>query len=208
MKTFANRENIAPQQATPQQAAPKWKGIAILALIASLFFAGTAVADQWFHIKVQGADDEVVTVNLPMSLIRSAIAMIPEDVQSDVNDELQVQIDDLDMNWQDLRNFWYEVKNSPEATYVTVQTRDETVAVKKEGDFLLVKTTESNDDGTHVDVKVPLLVIDALFSGPEGTLDFSAALEALADYGPGHLVSVRDGDETIKIWIDHQNLAD
>lgn len=185
------------------------KAFFVFTLIAALFFAGSALAsEQWFHIKIEGADDEVVTVNLPLSLMKTAAAMIPEEVQTEVNDELQVQIDDLDMNWQDLRNFWEEVKASPEATYVTVQTRDENVAVKKEGNFLLVKTTESTENGAEVDVKVPLMVIDALFSGPEGTLDFSAALDALADYGPGHLVSVRDGDETVRIWIDHQNLAD
>ena len=191
-----------------QNTALKNKAFFAFFLIASLFLASAATAEQWFHIKVEGGDDEVVTVNLPLSLMKTAAAMIPEDVQTEVNDELRVQIDDLDMNWQDLRNFWEEVKSSPEATYVTVQTRDENVAVKKEGDFLLVKTTESNENGTQVDVKVPLMVIDALFSGPEGTLDFSAALDALASYGPGHLVSVRDGDETVRIWIDDQNLAE
>ncbi len=51
-------------------------------------------------------------------------------------------------------------------------------------------------------------MIDALLSGEEGTLNFEAAVEALADEGYGHLVSVRDGDDTVKIWIDDQNESD
>ncbi|MEM8929598.1 MAG: hypothetical protein AAGE94_00390 [Acidobacteriota bacterium] len=176
---------------------------------ACFLIAGSALAsDAWFHVRVQGGDDEQVSINLPLSLIRSAVAMIPDEVQHDVNDEVQVAINDLDMTWQDLRNFWQDVKDTPDATFATVQTRDETVAVKKEGDFLLVKTTETRDSGSQVDAKLPMSVVDALFSGPEGTLNLAAAIDALADHGPGHLVKVRDGDETVEIWIDHQNLAD
>ncbi len=80
--------------------------------------------------------------------------------------------------------------------------------VKKEGDFVLVKTTESSEDGSNVDVKFPLAVVDALLSGPEGTFDFVAAIQALADYGPGELVTVRDGNETVRVWIDDQNESD
>ena len=202
------RDTAAMQKKSPARQSLFDKSSYFFILILALLFAGSASAEQWFHIKVEGSGDEVVTVNLPLSLMKTAAAMIPDDVQTEVNDELRVQIDDLDMNWQDLRNFWEEVKASPEATYVTVQTRDENVAVKKEGNFLLVKTTESTENGTEVNIKVPLMVIDALFSGPDGTLDFSAALDALASYGPGHLVSVRDGDETVRIWIDDKNLAD
>ncbi|MCG8462455.1 MAG: hypothetical protein MI919_39730 [Holophagales bacterium] len=186
----------------------KHKALPILVFLLSLLFAGTAFAEQWIHVRVEGSDDELVTVNLPLSLVRSAAAMIPEEVKTDVNEEVRVQIDDLDMDWQDLRSFWEEVKSSPEATFVTVQTRDETMAVKKEGDFLLVQTTESRNSEVEVDIQVPLMVVDALFSGPDGTLDFAAAIDALASYGPGHLVSIRDGDETVRIWIDGQNLAD
>ena len=80
--------------------------------------------------------------------------MIPEEF----DDEARIEIDDLDMDWQDLMNLWEEIRDAPEATFVTVQTRDETVKVRKEGDYVLVKTTELGDEGAEIDVKFPLAV--------------------------------------------------
>jgi hypothetical protein len=174
------------------------------ALILALAFSGSAFAEKWFHVQVEGDGDEKVSVNLPVSLMRSAAALIP----NEANDEMHIAIDDLDMNWADLLTFWEEVKKAPEATFVTVETGDETVKVRKEGEFVIVKTTEAGKDGTQVDVTFPMAVIDALLSGPEGTLNFEGALDALAAYGPGTLVTVRDGDQSVRVWIDDQNEAE
>ena len=168
----------------------------------TLAFTGAAAADQWIHVKVESDDDERVTVNLPFSLLSAAVAMIPEDFKA------EGEIDELDMDWNELMTLWREIKDAPDATYVTVETPDEKVVVKKEGEFMLIKTSEHSESGADVDVKLPLAVIDALLSGPEGTFDFSAALTALADFGPGELVTVRDGDETVRVWIDDQNEAE
>lgn len=186
-----------------------------LFLIAALVFGITltgstaAFAEKWIHVKVNEKDDDTkVSVNLPMSLISAALAMIPEEVREEVDREMEVALNDVPFTWDDLQTFWDELRNAPEATFVTVQTRDETVEVRKEGDYVLVTTTaKSSDDGTEVDVKFPLAVIDALFSGAEGTLNFQAALAALADEGNGHIVSVRDKDMSVKVWIDDQNEA-
>ena len=174
-------------------------------ILLALAVTGTAAADQWIHLKVENAqDEELVTVNLPFSMLHAAVAMIPEDVKADG----EISFDELDMDWEEMMTLWGEIKNAPEATFVTIETQDEKVVVKKEGDFVLVKTDERSDRGANVDVKVPLLVVDALLSGAEGTFDFAAAIEALADYGPGELVTVRDGDETVRVWIDNQNETD
>lgn len=177
--------------------------LTLLLLLASAF-TGAAFADQWIHVKVNDRGDEEVTVNLPLSLLGAAAALIPEEV----NHEASIAIDDMDMSWQDLMTFWEEVKAAPEATFVTVQSRDENIEVKKEGHFLLVRTVENSGSGADVNVKFPLAVVDALLSGPEGTLDFEAALYALAEHGEGNLVSVVDGDETVRIWIDDRETAD
>jgi len=179
----------------------------ILPLMFAALFALTtsAFADSWIHVKVDGQGDEKVTVNLPVSLMRSAAALIP---QQDVNDDIHVAIDDLDMTWDDLLAFWQEVKAAPEATFVTVESGDETVKVRKEGDFVLVHSLEGQTTGAQVDVKFPLAVVDALLSGPEGKLDFSAALDALATFGPGNLVTVRDDDQLVRIWIDDRAEAE
>ena len=178
------------------------------ALLFSLIFASASFADQWLHVKIEGADDERVTVNLPLSLMEAAVAMIPEDVTQEMEGEIQVAIDDVDMDWEDLRTFWESVKDTPETTFATVETKDETVVVKKEGQFLKVRTTEMGENGANVDVQLPMAVVDALFSGPEGTLNFSAAVRALAEEGSGHLVQIQDGNETVRVWIDDNETAD
>ena len=178
--------------------------ILLLALSTTTAFA----AEKWIHVKVDGDDDEQVTVNLPLSLISAAAALIPEEARQDAQHEMEVAFDEFHLQWGELMKFWQEVKNAPEATFVTVQTRDEKIRVRKQGQFVLVETTEASPDGTQVDVRFPLAVIDALLSGPEGTLNFEAALNALADQGDGHIVSVRDGEQTVRIWIDEQNEAE
>ena len=178
--------------------------ILLLALTATTAFA----AEKWIHIKVNDGNDEQVTVNLPLSLISAAAALIPDEARDQAQREVEVAFDDLHLEWSELIQFWEEVKKAPEATFVTVQTRDEKIRVRKEGMYVLVETTESSSRGTQVDVKFPLSVIDALLSGPQGTLDFEAALNALAAEGDGHIVSVRDGDDTVRIWIDEQNEAE
>lgn len=184
----------------------KTKSIA-LAGVAAFFTASLAFAvpaDRWIHIKVEGKNAEKVSVNLPLSFAASALAMVPPEMQEGGN----IRIDGHDLNWQNLRNMWEQVKSAPEATFVTVDTADEHVVVKKEGDFLLVKTTERTERGADVDVRLPLAVIDALLDAPEGQLNLTAALEALAEMQDGHLVSIHSDDEIVKIWIDDQNAAD
>ena len=179
--------------------------ILLLALTTTTAFA----SEKWIHIKVEEGDgDEQVTVNLPLSLISAAAALIPEEARDEAHREMTIALDDLHLEWSELMNFWDQVRNAPEATFVTVQTRDEKVRVRKEGDYVLVETTETSDRGTEVNVKFPLAVIDALLSGPEGSLNFEAALNALAEEGDGHIVSVRDGDDTVRIWIDDKNEAE
>ena len=74
---------------------------------------------------------------------------------------------------------------------------------RKSGHWLLVESDESSD--TQIDVRFPLPVVDALLSGPDGRLDFSAAIRVLADYDEGDMVTVRDGDTTVRVWVDSSN---
>lgn len=168
--------------------------VALLALL-----AGAASADPWIHLQVEeGHGGDRVSVNLPISLMRAAVNMIPDDVNADI----ELEFDDVDFDWHEMRAFWDEVKRAPEMTFVTVETRDEHIAVRKEGNMLVIRTTESNEYGAEVDMQLPTAVVDALLSGPEGRFDFAAALDALVDYGPGQLMTVRDGDDRVRIWID------
>ncbi len=172
-----------------------------LALGATLCFAPLAAAQtqKWIHVKVDGKGKEKVTVNVPVSFALTALAMVPAEAQVDGGN---IKIDGHNFDWTKMRAMWDEIKRAPEATFVTVESEDENVAVSKQGGFLLVRTTERSAKGTNVDVKLPMAVVDALLSGPEGSLNVAGALEELSRMQDGHIISVESEDETVKVWID------
>jgi hypothetical protein len=68
----------------------------------------------------------------------------------------------------------------------------------------------SDKDKQEVQVRVPLSVVDALVAASKGSqdLDIAAALRALALHGDTDLVSVKDGRQTVHIWLDSKNTGD
>jgi len=51
-------------------------------------------------------------------------------------------------------------------------------------------------------------VVDALFSAGKDELDVVATLHALSANGDTELVSVKDEENTVRIWIDSKNIPD
>jgi len=51
-------------------------------------------------------------------------------------------------------------------------------------------------------------VVDALFSAGKDELDIVAALKALSGHGDTELVTVKDSENTVRIWVDSKNMAD
>ncbi len=174
----------------------KWIPLALLALMVS----GTALAGaegHWLHVRVEesGGDGEKVNVNIPLSLVMAIIPAIETDEFRGGRINLDAgEIDDIDLHAV-LKAF----RESPDADYVTIDGRDESVRVSKERGFLLVNVDDDND---RVRVRLPLDVVDALLSGDDDELDLVAALDALADSGGGDIVTVESDDESIRVWID------
>jgi len=164
---------------------------------------GLLAQERWFHVRVSegGADPVEVSVNLPLNLIEAALELIP----AAVGDEIEMELANADFDIEELREFWREVRDTGDATFVTVESEDETVRVAKEGDFLVAQTTELREGGTEVDVRFPFEVLDALFEGEEDALDLAAAVRALAEYGDGDMVSARDGETRVRVWVDGEN---
>ena len=176
------------------------------AAIVALFFvaSGLLAQERWFHVRVTEAGDEPtqVAVNLPLSLIEAALKLVPEDVHK----EIDLELNEVDFDIEDLRQFWKDVKNADDATFVTVQSPDETVKIAKEGDLLIARTTDRSADGAQVDVRFPFAVLDAMFQGTnEHELDLVAAVRALAQYGDGDIVTVDDGETRVRVWVDDVN---
>jgi len=182
----------------------------VLALTATMALAGS---DLWIHVKVDegGRHGEKVRVNIPMSLVMEVLPLIRHEGLRDGKvrlSELHHEIDDLDVEGLkdlDVRALWDAVRKLDDAEFVTVEGDDENVRVYKEGNFMLVKVEDGRD---RVNIRVPLEVVGALFSGEPGELDLLAAIKTLGNYTDGDLVHVEDGHSTVRIWIDDRNQSD
>lgn len=159
-----------------------------------------AASDLWFHVTVveHGGDNANVTLNLPISIVEKALPLLPEDAHNAGH----IRIEDADFDAAQLRDLWRELQETPDMTFITVQTDDETVRVYKEGGYMVARTTEADEDGTHVNARIPLAVVDALLSGEGDELNLVGALQALAAHGAGELVTVSDREANVRVWID------
>lgn len=176
----------------------------ILVLAGGLVRAGTE--DRWLHIRVEEhrGRRENVRVNIPLTLVES-VAPLLDDV--DLGDGGRLRLNDKDLDAAELRKFLEAVKKSPDAEYITVESLDSRVVVSKSGDMLRIRMHD-DDDAERVEIKMPIAVLDALVSAPDGRLNLSAALKVLGERGSGDLVTVTDRDSRVRIWIDEANTSE
>jgi len=176
--------------------------------------SSSSAKDQWIHVRVENKDDggETVRVNVPVEMAEKILPVINKDQLHNG----KVHIDSAHMDDVDLRALLDAVRSSKDGEYVTVQSRENDVRVAKSGGYLLVhvtdKSKENSKSKTHaeskVEIKVPMKVVDALFSAGKDELDVVAALRALSSFGDTELVSVKDSENTVRVWIDSKNIAD
>jgi hypothetical protein len=124
----------------------------------------------------------------------------------------KVTIDQAHLNDVDLHALMTAVRNAKDGEYVTVQGSDQDVRVAKQGGHLFVhvkdKSRGDNSKHSEVEIKIPMHVIDALLSAGKDELDIVAALHALGQQGDTELVSVKDSENTIRVWLDSKNVGD
>lgn len=163
--------------------------------------------DRWLHVRVTnpGDKEETVRVNLPLELAEKVLPTINKDRLHSG----KVRIDDIDCHGVDLHALVDAVRTSKDGEFVTVQSKDSDVRVAKQNGYLLVHVFEKNrPKHSQVEVKVPMKVVDALFSAGKDELDIVAALHALSSQGDTELVSVKDEENTVRVWIDSKNVTD
>jgi hypothetical protein len=167
-------------------------------------------SERWLHVRVVNADNkgETVRVNVPLDLAESVLPTINKERLHNG----KVSIDEAHIKDVDFHALMQAVRNAKDGEYVTVQGGDQDVRVAKEGGRLLVhvKDKSHGDNSKHsdVEVKIPMHVIDALFSAGKDELDIVAALHALAAQGDTELVSVKDAGSTVRVWLDSKNVSD
>jgi hypothetical protein len=170
--------------------------------------AEPARQDRWLHIRVDNPDskEETVRVNVPLELAEKVLPTINRDrLQSG-----RVKVDELDCHGVDLRALLDAVRTSKDGEFVTVQNKDSDVRVAKQNNYFLVHVVDKNHASkkSRVEVKIPMKVVDALFSGAKDELDLVAGLRALSAQGDTELVSVKDDENTVRIWLDSKNVSD
>ena len=167
--------------------------------------AAAEKGERWLHVRVISTDGrgETVRVSVPLELAEKVLPAVNHDrlhngkVRIDPSDDV------------DLRALMEAMRTAKEGEYVTVQGDDNDVRVAKEGNHLTIQVLDKHaSKKSQVEVKVPMKVIDALLSAGKDELDLVAALHALGAQGDTELVSVKDSENTVKVWLDSKNVAD
>ncbi|PWT86934.1 MAG: hypothetical protein C5B56_11580 [Proteobacteria bacterium] len=178
--------------------------------------SNSASSERWLHVRVisSEAKGDTVKVNVPLELAEKVLPTINKDRLHNG----KVKVDKFDCNGVDLRALLDAVRTTKDGEFVTVQSNDADVNVAKRGEYLLVHVTDKSEkhprsDKTRaresrVEVKVPMKVVDALLSSGKDELDLLAALRALGTQGDTELVSVKDDENTVRVWLDSKNISD
>lgn len=159
----------------------------------------------WLHVRVEEPRKESkVRVNLPLTVVEVALSMAPEKIVSGGHIHLGDHGHKLSM--ADLRQLWKGLRETGEAEIVSVEDKNETVNVRREGDRIRVRAEkaagkDSRKETVHVDL--PVAVVDAALAGEGQEIDIRGALAQLQKQR-GDIVRVDDGDSQVRIWIDEQ----
>jgi hypothetical protein len=167
----------------------------------------SASKDRWLHVRVISSDakGETVRVNVPLELAEKVLPAINKDRLH----AGRVKIDNAHMDDVDLRALVEAIRTTKDGEFVTVQSNDCDVRVAKQTNHLIIHVLDKqNAKKSEVEIKVPMKVIDALFSAGKDELDLVAALHALSSQGDTELVSVKDHENTVRVWLDSKNVTD
>ncbi len=169
--------------------------------------ASTAKGDRWLHVRVinSEAKGETVRVNIPLELAEKVLPTINKHQLHGG----KVRIDDAHMDEIDIRALAEALRTSKDGEFVTVQAHDADVRVAKQNGFMLINVVDkSSAKHNKVDIKVPMKVVDALLSGGKDELDIVAALHALSAQGDLELVTAKNDENTVRVWVDSKNISD
>jgi hypothetical protein len=176
--------------------------VGLVALVA--LPAAPALADTpWIHIRVEEAKDQSkVSVNLPLSVVEVALEAAPELIE----EHADIDLGDEKFKVETLRKIWQELSAAGDAELITVESEKENIRVLRRGDLVQVFVKDSQKD-EEVTIEVPVSLVDAALSGQGSEINLKAAIAELQKQR-GNIVTVREPDTTVRIWIDEQNAQD
>jgi hypothetical protein len=160
----------------------------------------------WIHVRVEEpAKQSKVSVNLPLSVVQVALEATPEIIESQGKLHLG---EDANVKIETMRKLWKELAAVGDADLVTVESEEENVSVRRRGDLVQVfvdEKGEEGDTGQEVRVEVPVALVDAILSGEGEEINLEAALAELQNQR-GNIVTVREKDTSVRVWIDETNV--
>jgi hypothetical protein len=172
-----------------------------IAVLLTGLVANVQAANQWLHVNVDSEKEEKVRVNLPMSAVSAALPILQSQHLAEAGiSEGKIRLDNTELKISDLREIWKALKAEGTFELANVVSTDANVSVVLENDYLRIKTEET--EGDHVNVQIPVNVVDALLSGEGEELNLMAAVEALSQLENQELVLVEADDAVARVWID------
>lgn len=165
-----------------------------------------ATQERWLHVRVENPENrgEMVRVNVPLEFAEKVLPTINHDRLH----AGRVKIDCVhgDVDDVDLRTLLDAVRTAKEGEYVTVESSDNDIRVAKQGGHLIVHAIDKRRSRrSQVEIKIPMKVVDALYSAGKDELDLVAALHVLSMEGDTELVSVKEDEQTVRVWLDSKN---
>jgi len=201
-------------------------GVGLLGVLALLPAAGATAQTSavWLHVRVEETlKPSKVTVNLPLTVVEAALDAAPELIEK--HGKMHVGGHD-GMKLADLRRVWRQIAGAGDAEFVTVDSDQEDVKIRRKGDLvqILVSQKAAASAATkaeaekpakveaapqarqhgEVRVELPVSVVDALLSGEGEQWNVRAAVAELQKRR-GDIVRVNEPDSQVRIWIDEQN---
>jgi hypothetical protein len=176
---------------------------ALTALAGILLVVGPIRAQQnasWVHVRVQESDGAQASIDLPVGLVEVAMSIMEREAGERAGGDLNVEIGD-DVQVQDLRRMWNELRDAGDAQFFRAQKEGEQVRVYREGDRVFFQT---DGDEKSVRVQVPVAVVDILLEGDGASLNLVGAMRELARSGSEDVVEIREGQKTVRAWVDSQ----
>jgi hypothetical protein len=176
-----------------------------LGFLVLTMFTPVALADTtWLHVRVdEEHSSERVRINLPLELVTEVLPLI----EVDEFRRGKLHIDDRDLDdFVHVREIHEAVRKAEDGKWIEVEDAHDRVTVSKKGDELLVHVVEEyldeDDRGETVDIRIPLSVVEALFSGDPNELNLLAAVQALQEEAESSMITVNERDSMVRIWID------
>ena len=161
-------------------------------------FALAAEETRWVNVNVsEHSDGTNVEVHLPLNLVLSVLKSV--DVDNFHRGHVDLDIDDVDVDW---REVLAAVRDAPDGKFVTVDSPDAQVTVRKEAGTLHIDVQEIDGENAKVKVTVPMEFMDALMINEESQIDVAALLSSFDRLPSGDLVTVESDDADVRVWIE------